>query len=348
MIKIEKAALIVQGTESSMAYDDKGVSDTMDKYEAYERYAHYEYLDDSRRARRRRRGKNPDPEARRYRHKKAAKMAKMSDRLEDFVPTYARNLDPQHHERQWLIRSLAGFYGDSQIADVLRLVKGGKEANVYCCQANPKTGLELIAAKLYRPRELRHLKNNALYKEGRTLRDADGKLIHGAREARAMQKKTPFGQELDLTNWIINEFGIQTRLYEAGADVPRPVAYGGNTILMSYVGDEKLPAPMLQEVTPAAGEAPALFERLMRNVELMLAHHVVHGDLSAYNVLYWQGAIAIIDFPQAVDPRKNPNALSLLERDVRRLCDYFESHGVEADGNALAAGLWERYMRAEL
>ena len=322
--------------------------DTMDKYEAYERYAHYEYVDDSRRARRRQRGKNPDPEARHYRRKKAARMAKMSDRLEDFVPTYARNLDPQHHERQWLIRSLASFYGNSQITDVLRLVKGGKEANVYCCRANPKTGLDLMAAKLYRPRMLRHLKNNALYKEGRTLRDADGKLIHGAREARAMQKKTRFGKELDLTNWIVHEFGIQTRLFEAGADVPRPVAYGGNTILMAYVGDEALPAPMLQEVTPANGEAPALFERLMRNVELMLAHHIVHGDLSAYNVLYLQGEIAIIDFPQAVDPRKNPNAFGLLERDVQRLCDYFAGHGVEADGVALAAGLWERYMRAEL
>jgi len=348
MSGIEKAAHIAQGTESSIAYDHKGVSDTMDKYEAYEQYAHYEYVDDSRRAHRRRRGRNPDDEARRYRRKKAAMMAKMSDRMEDFVPTYARNLDPQHYERQWLIQSLGSFYGNSQIADVLQLVKGGKEANVYCCRANPKTGLELIAAKLYRPRVLRHLKNNALYKEGRMLRDVDGKLIHGARESRAMQKKTRFGKELDLSNWIGHEFGIQTRLFEAGADVPRPVAHAGNTILMAYVGDEALPAPTLQEVTLAHGEAPPLFERLLQNVELMLANHIVHGDLSAYNVLYWQGAIAIIDFPQAVDPRKNPNTFSLLERDVQRLCDYFNGYGVEADGTALAVGLWERYMRAEL
>ena len=58
----------------------------------------------------------------------------------------------------------------------------------------------------------------------------------------------------------------------------------------------------------------------MRNVELMLAYDRVHGDLSAYNVLYRDGEVRIIDFPQAVDPRFNSNALYLLERDIEHLC----------------------------
>lgn len=320
----------------------------MDKYEFYEKYEEYRYVDDSRGARRRRQGKDPRPEARRYRRQKAKRMRKMSDRMEDFVPTYAQGLDPRHFERRWLIDSLGSFYGNRQITDVLHLVKGGKEANVYCCQAHPEADVPLLAAKLYRPRILRHLKNNAVYKEGRMLRDADGKLILGSREARAMHKKTRFGKDLDLTAWIGHEYEAQTLLYEAGADVPRPVAHGGNAILMAYLGQEGLPAPMLQEVTLAPEEAQPLFRRIMDNVQLMLSHHLVHADLSAYNILYWEGRIALIDFPQMVDARTNPNAFDLLERDVQRVCDYFADYHVRADATALAADLWHRYMRAEL
>lgn len=320
----------------------------MDKYDAYERYADYQYVDDSRAARRQRQGKDPSDSARRYRRKKTRRMAEMSDRMEDFVPTYVANLDPRHHERQWVINSLSAFYGNDQIRDVLRLVKGGKEANVYVCQANPRLGMELAAAKLYRPRMLRHLKNNAVYKEGRYLRDVDGKLLLGSREERAMQKKTRFGKDLDLANWIGHEFEMQSLLFEAGADVPQPLAHGGNVILMAYVGEETLPAPTLHEVNLAHEEAQPLFERVMTNVEIMLRHHVVHADLSAYNILYWQGRITLIDFPQMVDARNNPNTLALLLRDVERICDYFAAYDVEADAAVLANELWRRYMNAEL
>ena len=318
------------------------------KYDAWEQYEDYAYEDNSREARRHRRGRDHSPTARRRRRHEAKRMAQMSDRVESFVPTYVQNLDPQHHERQWVIDSVAPFYSNSQISDVLRLVKGGKEANVYLCQAHPRTGHDLLAAKLYRPRMLRHLKNNALYKEGRFLRDEQGKLLLGSREARAMASKTRFGQQLDLAAWIVHEYEIQSQLYEAGADVPRPVAYGGNTILMEYLGGAVLPAPLLDEITLAPEAAQPLFERLLYNVELMLAHHLVHADLSAYNILYWEGELTIIDFPQVVDARTNPNAFSLLQRDMQRVYDYFAGYGVQADARGLAHTLWERYMRAEL
>lgn len=319
----------------------------MNQYDLAEWYEEFSFEDNSRDARRARRGKDPGIEAQQYRQKRARRMRDMSDRMEDFVPTYAANLDPKHHERRWLIESLSSFYGDSQITDVLRLVKGGKEANVYCCQAHPRMEVALLAAKLYRPRMLRHLKNNALYKEGRQLRDAEGKLILGSREARAMHKKTRFGKDLDLSAWIEHEFQVQTMLFEAGADVPQPLAHGGNAILMAYLGDERLPAPMLHEVTLAPEEARPLFERIIHNVKLMLALNQIHGDLSAYNVLYWEGRITLIDFPQMVDARNNPNAFDLLTRDIQRVCDYFTQYGIAADATNLALDMWERYMRAE-
>jgi RIO kinase 1 len=86
----------------------------------------------------------------------------------------------------------------------------------------------------------------------------------------------------------------------------------------------------------------------MINIERMLACHRIHADLSAYNILYWDRSIKIIDFPQAVDPRINRHAESLLARDVERVCQYFGRQGLKTDAPALSADLWSRYMRGEL
>jgi RIO kinase 1 len=56
----------------------------------------------------------------------------------------------------------------------------------------------------------------------------------------------------------------------------------------------------------------------------------------------------IIDFPQAVDPRFNSNALELLERDIDRICAYVGRFGVAADAWRLSRDLWSRFVRSEL
>lgn len=277
-----------------------------------------------------------------------ASLADENDLGSDFQPTYTRNLDPKHFERRWLHEALAGFYQDRILDDVLHIVKGGKEANVYCCTGTEHVDLPLLAAKIYRPRMLRHLKNDALYKEGRFVRDQSGKEVRGSRESRAMAKKTPFGQDLDFASWIVHEFQLHNKLYEAGLDVPRPIAQRGNTILMAYVGETYNPARTLSDTTIPQETAEPLFRRIMGNVERMLALNYVHGDLSAYNILYWEGEIAIIDFPQVVDVRVNPNSYDLLERDVRRVWEYFAPFGVGDDPGRTAADLFQRYLDADL
>jgi RIO kinase 1 len=102
-------------------------------------------------------------------------------------------------------------------------------------------------------------------------------------------------------------------------------------------------APTLNLVALEREEAPALFARLLRNVEIMLAQRVVHGDFSAYNVLYWEGEVKIIDFPQVVDPAQNRDAYLLFKRDVERLCQYFARYGVASQPTRLARELWARH-----
>jgi RIO kinase 1 len=316
----------------------------MDRYEAYERFEHYEQFDEGRAAHRYRNGARTKKKAIQTRAEVTAELTDFSDNISEFVPTYAAALDPLHHERQWVINSVAPFYQDNIITDVTRLVKGGKEANVYACEAHPATGMEFVAAKLYRPRMLRHLKNDAVYKAGRQLRAEDGKQLKGRRIRLALRKKTRFGKKVDIMWWIGNEFMTQKSLFDAGADVPKPVAHRGNTILMDYIGDSDGPAPTLNEIALSPREAPPLFSRVMENVALMLENHLVHGDLSAYNMMYWHGRITVIDFPQMVDARTNPHAFALLQRDIRRVCEYFGRFGVRSDPQALAIDLWQPYM----
>ncbi len=314
----------------------------MNKFEAFEKFEEYQYQDDSRQARRNR----PGPKKKKDRRARQAMrdIREMDDGIETWVPSYAKALDPKHHERQWVIESVGPFYRDQIVTDVIRRVKGGKEANVYACTAHPATGLALIAAKLYRPRELRHLKNDAIYKAGRQLRDAEGKQIKGRRVKLALNKKTSFGKSVDIQWWIGNEYRTQTQLYEAGANVPKPIGHQGNTILMAYIGDEYGPAPTLSEVRIPKDEAEQLFRRIMENVWLMLENHLIHGDLSAYNILYWDSDVYLIDFPQMVEARHNPHAYELLERDITRVCEYFANLGVAHDPVALAQDLWTPYM----
>lgn len=252
------------------------------------------------------------------------------------------------HERQWILDALGPFFFQGVITDVLRLAKGGKEASVYVCAANPGLGVPLLAAKIYRPRKFRNLRNDSLYRTGRQALNADGKLVKDSRALHAMQTGTGKGKEMAHTSWLAHEYTTLQLLHEAGADVPRPFTSGDNVILMEYFGDAALPAPTLNHVTLPADEAGALFSRVLWNIERMLAERRVHGDLSAYNILYWANEICVIDFPQVVNPFENPAAQAIFERDVARVCEYFAGYGLESDAAALAEAIWLRHVPADL
>jgi RIO kinase 1 len=243
-------------------------------------------------------------------------------------------------EEWWLLDSLGEFYEHKWISDVMSRVKGGKEASVYLCRSGSAADAPLLAAKVYRPRSLRNLKNDAQYRVGRIDLDEDGHIIKDDRASRAVQKRTEYGEMLRHQSWISYEYQTLELLREAGADIPAPYAIAKNAILMDYVGDVRSPAPTLNSQSLNTQEAKVLFERVIRNIDLMLRHDRIHGDLSAYNILYWEGRITLIDFPQVVMARSNPTAWTLFLRDVTRVCQYFTLQGVDVDIRRLAAELW--------
>jgi len=243
-------------------------------------------------------------------------------------------------EEGWLLDSLGDFYEHQWITDVLMRLKGGKEASVYLSRSGPAIEAPLVAAKVYRPRLLRNLKNDSQYRVGRTDLDADGNAIVKDGDIHAMEKRTAYGEELRHQSWIAYEFQTLELLHAAGADVPKPYAMEKNAILMDYVGDLEMAGPTLNTVTLDTDEVKPLFERAIRNIDLLLTNERIHGDLSAYNILYWEGDITLIDFPQVVQPESNPAAWAIFLRDVTRVCQYFASQGLRRDARKLAADLW--------
>ena len=257
-----------------------------------------------------------------------------------FNPT----LGASRHEREWIFTYLGALYDSEYITDVIRRVKGGKEANVYVCDAHPSLEREFVAAKLYRPRMMRNLRNDARYRMNRTILNDYGKTDFKDGVLRAVKNGTPYGKEITHTSWLQHEYKSLQLLYDAHLPVPEPITASENTILMEYIGELDQPAPNLTETTLTHKEAHRVRDLLIDAIERMLSLNRIHADLSAYNVLYWEGRAVIIDFPQAVSPTENPEAWDIFQRDVVRTCQYFERYGLGLNARRLAREIWLKHQ----
>ncbi|MEW6285508.1 MAG: RIO1 family regulatory kinase/ATPase [Chloroflexota bacterium] len=282
----------------------------------------------------------PGRTAKKRQSRRAEMDARLFIRAQEAAGEFKFTYKAARFEEAWLLDSLEEIAGQQLISDVLRKVKAGKEASVYLCRSGASIEARLLAAKVYRPRTLRNLKNDALYRTGRIDLGEDGSALFREADVNAIIKRTKYGEELRHTSWIAYEFTTLEKLYAAGADVPKPYAMLKNSILMEYIGDDGMPAPTLNSVTLDRDEAHELFDRVVLNLNLLLQNERIHGDLSAYNILYWDGGITLIDFPQVVSPESNPMAWTLFQRDVTRVCQYFQAQGVKVNAGKLAAELW--------
>jgi RIO kinase 1 len=217
----------------------------------------------------------------------------------------------------------------------LGTLKSGKEAEVFLVERVSATGSCLLAHKRYRPRhpaqgELRELgfskgtifRSDAVYRRGWNL---------DARERRAVGKRTGFGQELSAALWPINELAMLRRAWSAGARVPYPVDREDDGILMEFFGDGLQAAPRLVDARLERTRLIGAWEQLLVSVRALTRAGIVHGDLSVYNLLWWEGQVVLIDFPQAVDVHTNPEAPGLLHRDVTNVATWFGRRGVNID-----------------
>lgn len=213
----------------------------------------------------------------------------------------------------------------------LGILKTGKESDVHLVARYGAGRTTLLAEKRFRPRDRRLFTNDWLY---------SGVWGEGTRrETRAMRRKTAFGKRAIHRRWVAHEWDELVRLYEAGATVPPPVEPVDDGYRMAFIGDRERSAPRLSEIDLDRPTAERVWHELLEEIAVCIAADRVHGDLSAYNVLWWHERAVIIDFSQTVDVITHPAARDLLERDVRSLAGYFRTHGVEVDVDRALAEL---------
>ncbi len=222
--------------------------------------------------------------------------------------------------------------------DVLGRLKSGKEADVFRVLYRG----EVVVAKVYKDRDQRSFKNNAVYKEGRTVRNS--------RTQRAMEKGSRFGRGEDEDEWKASEARCLHRLHAAGVRVPTPVMFYEGVLLMELVSDaEGNAAPRLIDANFDPTQAADFYRDLRAQIVKMLCCDLIHGDLSPYNVLLAAAGPTIIDFPQTVSAAHNSQSETFFLRDFEGIQQFF----ARVDRSLLACNsdgreIWKTYVRREL
>ena len=215
------------------------------------------------------------------------------------------------------------------------VLKSGKEAEVFLVERVSPTGSHLLAHKRYRPRYPKKGELEELGFSKGTIYRADAVYQAGwglkPRERRALDQGSRFGHQLAAHMWPYIEKSTLERAWRAGASVPYPVELTEDGLLMEYIGDRSGAAPRLAGAGLSRAEANDALEQLLRSLRAMSAERIVHADLSAYNMLWWQGRLVIIDFPQAVDSLSNPHAPDLLHRDLINVHGWFSRQRADFD-----------------
>jgi RIO kinase 1 len=226
---------------------------------------------------------------------------------------------------------------DGLIDEVLTQLMSGKEAQVYIVRC----GDTRRCAKVFKEATNRSFKQAAQYQEGRSVRNS--------RRARAMSKKTQYGQKEQERAWLNAEVDALRQLASAGVRVPQPLAFVDGVLLMELVQDaEGHAAPRLGDLSHTPEEARDYYARILREIVRMLCAGLVHGDLSPFNVLVDPDGPVIIDLPQAVNAAGNNSAAMMLERDVGNMRAWFGQFAPELLATEYGKEIWALYEAGDL
>jgi RIO kinase 1 len=230
---------------------------------------------------------------------------------------------PEPHP-EWIVTS------QGAIDTELGILKTGKEADVFLIERadplDPENGV-VMAAKRYRAPDHRSFHRSAAYTEGRSMKRS--------RDNRAIKRKSTFGREIAAGEWAVSEWGALVRLWKLGLPVPYPVQIDGTEILMEWITYDGETAPRLAQTRPDPDLLGSYFEQVRDALATLVQSGLVHGDLSAYNILAAGPRLVIIDLPQVVDLVGNAHGMDYLLRDCTNICGWFRGKGLDVDEQEL-------------
>uniref|UniRef100_A0AAQ5YW54 Serine/threonine-protein kinase RIO1 n=1 Tax=Amphiprion ocellaris TaxID=80972 RepID=A0AAQ5YW54_AMPOC len=195
------------------------------------------------------------------------------------------------------------------ICEINGCISTGKEANVY--HASTAAG-DSRAIKIYKTSIL-------LFKDRDKYVSGEFRFRHGYCKGNPRKM---------VRTWAEKEMRNLIRLQMAGIPSPEPLLLRSHVLLMSFIGKENMPAPLLKNVSLSESKARELYLQVLQNMrKLFQDARLVHADLSEFNMLYHDGDAYIIDVSQSVE-HDHPHALEFLRKDCSNVNEFFGKRGV--------------------
>src|SRR6185369_12004899 len=99
----------------------------------------------------------------------------------------------------------------------------------------------------------------------------EGRKVQNSRSARALGKRTRYGQKEAESSWIHAEVEALNKLSAAGLRVPRPFGLFDGVLIMELIlGEDGEPAPRLNDISLPAETALLYHEELIAQIVRML------------------------------------------------------------------------------
>ncbi|KAL8706098.1 MAG: hypothetical protein Q9201_000800 [Fulgogasparrea decipioides] len=211
------------------------------------------------------------------------------------------------------------------VSEVNGCVSTGKEANVYhALSVRQEDGSGAAVAPLHRA--IKVYKTSIL-----VFKDRD-KYVTG--EYRFRQGYSKSNNRAMVKVWAEKEMRNLKRIYAASIPCPDPVHLRLHVLVMGFLGDRKgTPAPRLKDVELTESDAEERWKQLYFQLVgymriLYQTCHLIHADLSEYNVLYHEDKLWLIDVSQSVE-HDHPRSLEFLRVDIKNVTDFFRRKGVD-------------------
>ena len=221
------------------------------------------------------------------------------------------------------------------VSEINGCISTGKEANVYhALSVLQEDGSEAAVAPIHRA--IKVYKTSIL-----VFKDRD-KYVTG--EYRFRQGYSKSNNRAMVKVWAEKEMRNLKRIHASGIPCPEPVQLRLHVLVMGFVGDTKgTAAPRLKDVELVGSDIDSRWQSLylqLLGYMRILYHtcHLVHADLSEYNVLYHDDRLWLIDVSQSVE-HDHPRSLEFLRMDIKNVSDFFQRKGVDTMSEKITFGL---------
>ena len=207
------------------------------------------------------------------------------------------------------ILALQRLEGRGVFNELLSPISVGKESNVFSAETNNG----VVCVKIYR---LNTCDFHKMYK-----------YISQDRRFNGVQKR----RRAVVFAWCRREFRNLKVAHKLKVNVPKPIAFFENVLVMEYLGDKNGSFKLREsnfEVRKYSKIVLSDLQKLYQKCKL------VHGDLSEFNILDFKNKPYIIYFSHGMK-LDYPNVEEYLERDVKTIITFFNRRGCKLEFNHL-------------